>query len=103
LLNRPMPAETLIRFGTLTLHPLARLAEDEQGRHISLTEKETAILLHLHQAAPREVGREELLDEVWGYAAEASTHTVETHIYRLRRKLGEEAVLTGETGYHLGN
>jgi len=101
LLNRPMPVETLIRFGVLTLHPLARLAENADGRRIPLTEKETAILLYLHQAAPREVGREELLDEVWGYAAEASTHTVETHIYRLRRKLGDDAVLTGESGYHL--
>jgi len=101
LLNRPMPVENLILFGGLTLHPLARLIEDGLGRRISLTEKETAILTHLHQAAPREVGREELLGEVWRYAAGASTHTVETHIYRLRQKLGEGVLLTGAEGYHL--
>ena len=55
LLNRPMPVETLIRFAGLTLHPLARLVETEQGRRIPLTEKETAILTHLHQAGPDEV------------------------------------------------
>jgi DNA-binding response OmpR family regulator len=102
LLNRPMPVESLIRFAGLTLHPLARLVETEQGRRIPLTEKETAILTHLHQAGPEEVGREELLGQVWGYSAEASTHTVETHIYRLRRKLGEGAVMTGALGYRLG-
>lgn len=102
LLNRPMPVESLIRFAGLTLHPLARLVETEQGRRIPLTEKETAILTHLYQAGADEVGREELLGQVWGYSAEASTHTVETHIYRLRRKLGEGAVVTGATGYRLG-
>lgn len=102
LIDRPMPAESLIRFAGLTLHPVARLVEAADRRRVPLTEKETAILCRLHRAMPAEVTREELLDEVWGYAAEATTHTVETHIYRLRRKLGDGAVVTGEAGYRLG-
>jgi DNA-binding response OmpR family regulator len=102
LLERPLPPESLIRFGDLALHPIARLVETAEGRRIPLTEKETAILLHLHQAGGADVGRDELLETVWGYVADVSTHTVETHIYRLRRKLGEGSVLTGSGGYRLG-
>lgn len=102
LLNRSVSMGGTVCFAGLTLYPLVRRIEDAKGRKIALTEKETAILLHLHQAMPRAVGRDELLGKVWGYAAEVSTHTVETHIYRLRRKLGEDIVVTGEDGYHLG-
>ncbi len=92
--------------GPFRLHPLARQLVDASGRRIHLTEKETAILAYLHRAGARVVPRDELLGEVWGYSSAVSTHTVETHIYRLRRKLaddfGTESLLsTGDGGYRL--
>lgn len=55
---------------------------------IALTDKETALLLALHEAGEG-VDRDVLLTQVWGYASDAETTTLETHIYRLRRKLRE--------------
>lgn len=81
----------------------ARRLVEPGGRVIRLTEKEAAVIHYLHRAIPRVVTREELLGEVWKYAGGADTHTVETHIYRLRRK--SEAVsallLTEAGGYRL--
>ena len=72
------------------------------GRKIHLTEKETAILKFLYRVGDKPVGREVLLDEVWGYNAGVTTHTLETHIYRLRQKIepraGEPTLLTTELG-----
>jgi DNA-binding response OmpR family regulator len=92
--------------GNFRLHPVARHLVDASGRRIHLTEKEAAILTYLHRAGSRVVPRDELLGEVWGYSNAVSTHTVETHIYRLRRKLaddsGEESLLaTTGGGYRL--
>ena len=58
-----------------------------RSRPIKLTEKEAAVLKFLYRADGVPVGRDVLLHEVWGYSASTSTHTVETHIYRLRRKI----------------
>jgi DNA-binding response OmpR family regulator len=91
--------------GPFRLDPIARHLEDQAGRRIRLTEKETAILAYLHRAGPRVVARDELLGEVWGYSGAVSTHTVETHIYRLRRKLddvGPPLLVTEGGGYRLG-
>ena len=69
---------------------------------IRLTEKETALLEYLAQS-PSPVGREELLAAVWGYDARIDTHTLETHIYQLRRKLGGGELIVNEGGlYRLG-
>lgn len=74
--------------GPYMFHPATkRLIEQDSGRQIRLTEKETAILRHLFRAQDRQVSRETLLTEVWGYNAQVDTHTLETHIYRLRRKI----------------
>jgi len=63
---------------------------DGTDQIIRLTEKETAILEYLgHSTDP--VTREELLGAIWGYDARIDTHTLETHIYQLRRKLDPEA------------
>jgi DNA-binding response OmpR family regulator len=75
------------------------------ARKVRLTEKETNILKFLH-AAGRTVPRETLLHEVWGYSPAVTTHTLETHIYRLRRKIEEnpgeaKILLTEEGGYRL--
>ncbi len=95
-----------VPIGRFRLHPVARQLIDGTGRRIHLTEKETAILAYLYRAGARVVPRDELLGEVWGYSSTVSTHTVETHIYRLRRKLvddsGAEPLLsTVEGGYRL--
>ncbi len=76
------------------------------ARKVRLTEKETDILKFLH-AAGATVAREILLHEVWGYNPAVTTHTLETHIYRLRRKIeenpGEARILvTEDGGYRLG-
>ncbi len=90
-----------------SFHPAGKLLEAPDGARIRLTEKEAAILLYLHRAGRRAVPRGELLGEVWGYSSLVTTHTLETHIYRLRRKIEadpQEArlLLTDEGGYRLG-
>jgi len=75
---------------------------------IRLTEKETAILKYLKRSDGNPVSRDILLDEVWGYNAGVTTHTLETHIYRLRQKIEENPakatiLLTEPGGYRLGN
>jgi DNA-binding response OmpR family regulator len=67
---------------------------------VRLTEKETALLEYLAQS-PNPVGREELLAGVWGYDARIDTHTLETHIYQLRRKIGSELILNENGQYRL--
>lgn len=70
-----------------------------------LTEKEVDILKYLYQNQAQNVSKEELLENVWGYSAEATTHTVETHIYRLRQKVEEngksQLIITENNGYRL--
>ncbi|MFL1461571.1 response regulator transcription factor [Roseococcus sp. DSY-14] len=78
--------------GPFSFHFAGRLLTAADGARIRLTETEAAILAYLHRAG-RPVPREELLGEVWGYSAAVATHTLETHIYRLRRKLGQAAEL----------
>jgi DNA-binding response OmpR family regulator len=103
---RACSAQEEIAIGDFRFRPLARLIIDGEGQPLPLTEKEAAILSYLHRAGQRAVPRSELLGEVWGYASAASTHTVETHIYRLRRKLearsrGGALLRTEEGGYRL--
>lgn len=64
-----------------------RLVDDETNENIQLTEKETDILKCLCRAKDRTVKRDVLLAEVWGYSAAAETHTLDTHIHRLRKKI----------------
>ena len=75
-------------------------------RDIRLTEKETNILKYLYRAGGKPVGREELLHEVWGYNSGVTTHTLETHVYRLRQKIEPEKgvatlLVTEPGGYRL--
>jgi DNA-binding response OmpR family regulator len=74
------------RIGPYTFRPSAKLLIDEASRKIRLTEKETNILKFLHRSGET-VPRETLLHEVWGYNPAVTTHTLETHIYRLRQKI----------------
>ncbi len=75
-----------------------------QGTPVRMTEKETAILAHLYAACGAPVSREDLLANVWSYADTVETHTLETHIYRLRQKIEKnpaepDILLTVENGY----
>ena len=77
-----------------------------KGSKVRLTEKETAILRYLYRAGQRPVSREVLLQEVWGYNSGVTTHTLETHIYRLRQKVERDAcapaiLVTEGGGYKL--
>lgn len=81
--------------------------EDLQGHdYVALTDKEKDILVCLYNNTDRSVSREELLSAVWGYVDSVETHTLETHIYRLRQKIEKNPaepliLLTTETGYRL--
>ena len=98
-------AASSVRFGPWRFERMARLLEDAAGDKVRLTDKEAAILDHL-LAADGVVGREELLAAVWGYSPEITTHTLETHIYRLRQKMEADPaqaslLLTEAGGYRL--
>jgi DNA-binding response OmpR family regulator len=80
--------ETTFPLGPFVFRPAAKLLHDPiNDRRIPLTGKEAEILKFLILADGRPVARPVLLREVWGYREAASTHTVETHIHRLRRKM----------------
>jgi len=94
-----------VQIGPYLFQPGAKLLTDAGARKIRLTEKETNILTFLYAAA-RTVPREILLHEVWGYNPAVTTHTLETHIYRLRRKIEENPgkariLVTEDGGYRL--
>jgi DNA-binding response OmpR family regulator len=79
--------DAVFSIGPFTFRPSTKLLTNERGSKVRLTEKETAILRYLYRAGGQVIGRDELLQEVWGYNAEVTTHTLETHIYRLRQKI----------------
>ena len=93
--------------GPYSFHPGAKqLLDPGANRIIRLTEKEVAILRFLYRAGEKVVGREVLLGEVWGYNAAVTTHTLETHIYRLRQKIESDPsnariLITEPGGYRL--
>jgi len=93
--------EAMYKIGPYTFRPSAKLLLDEKARKIRLTEKETNILKYLYRMGDT-VPRETLLNEVWGYNPAVTTHTLETHIYRLRQKIeenpGEARILVTESG-----
>jgi DNA-binding response OmpR family regulator len=98
--------DAVLDIGSNTFRPGTKLLLNSKGAKIRLTEKETAILRHLYRARPRPVSREMLLQEVWGYNSSVTTHTLETHIYRLRQKIEEDAgspsiLITESGGYKL--
>jgi len=89
--------------GPYTFRPSAKmLLNAATKKKVRLTEKETAILKYLYRCGNRVISREVLLDEVWGYNAGVTTHTLETHVYRLRQKIesdpGQARLLVTEAG-----
>jgi DNA-binding response OmpR family regulator len=96
----------VFRLGAYEFRPAGKALLDDRGRKIRLTEKETNILKYLYRAGEKAVSREELLAEVWGYNAGVTTHTLETHVYRLRQKIEPDPanarlLLTEQGGYRL--
>jgi DNA-binding response OmpR family regulator len=79
--------DAIFQIGPYTFRPGSKLLTSEKGSKLKLTEKETAILRYLYRAGQKVVGRDTLLQEVWGYNSNVTTHTLETHIYRLRQKI----------------
>ncbi|MEL6480651.1 MAG: response regulator transcription factor [Pseudomonadota bacterium] len=99
--------DAVFPLGPYTFRPGAKLLVDEAERKIRLTEKETNILKFLYRAGGRTIDRDTLLREVWGYNAGVTTHTLETHVYRLRQKIEPDPsqariLLTDAGGYRLG-
>jgi len=99
--------DATLTLGAWEFRPATKTLSDDTGRKIRLTEKETAILRYLHRAG-RSVSRDELLTEVWGYNAGVTTHTLETHVYRLRQKIepdpaAAKLLLTEPGGYRLAS
>ena len=99
--------DAVFTIGPYTFKPAAKImVHGENGQKVRLTEKETAILKYLYRANDRVVGRDVLLNEVWGYNAGVTTHTLETHIYRLRQKVEPDPsnaiiLVTEAGGYRL--
>ena len=99
--------DALLPIGPYVFKPNVKMLVDEKAnKKIRLTEKETAILKYLYRAEQRAVGRETLLGEVWGYNAGVTTHTLETHVYRLRQKIEKDPakaqiLITDAGGYKL--
>ncbi len=100
--------EAQFSIGPYTFQPALKVLIDDKQKKIRLTEKETAILKYLYCTGDRVVSRDTLLNEVWGYNAGVTTHTLETHIYRLRQKIerdpaNAEILITEKGGYRLAS
>jgi len=99
--------DAVFAIGPYTFQPANKLLlRDEDGRKVRLTDKETAILKFLYRTGDKIVSRDILLDEVWGYNASVTTHTLETHVYRLRQKIEPDPshatiLITEPGGYRL--
>lgn len=98
--------DAVFSIGPYSFRPSSKLLTTPKGGKVRLTEKETAILRYLYRAGSEPVSRETLLQEVWGYNSGVTTHTLETHVYRLRQKVEEDAanpaiLVTDAGGYKL--
>jgi len=99
--------DAVMTIGPYEFHPAGKMLMEKGGKKkIRLTDKEASILKYLFRAGDRPVARDVLLNEVWGYNAGVTTHTLETHIYRLRQKIEKDPtnaaiLITDRGGYRL--
>jgi DNA-binding response OmpR family regulator len=99
--------DAVFTIGPYMFRPSAKLLlGPARNRKIRLTDKECLILKYLYRTGSRPVPRQVLLNEVWGYSSAVATHTLETHIYRLRQKIEPDPptprlLLTEDGGYRL--
>src|SRR5215469_8978803 len=103
LRQHELSEDAVFTIGPYTFRPSVKtLIDDAKRKKVRLTEKETAILKYLYRAGDKTIGREVLLNEVWGYNSGVTTHTLETHVYRLRQKIerdpGKAEILVTEPG-----
>ena len=99
-------SEVIISIGNIQFYPGSKLIKLQNGQTVNLTEKETNILKYLYRYRDRIVSKEVLLNEVWSHTTSLTTHTLETYIYRLRKKIrvsfaGDELIVTKKGGYQL--
>ena len=99
-------SEVIISLGNILFYPGSKLIKLQNGQTVNLTEKETNILKYLYRYRDRIVSKEILLNEVWSHTTSLTTHTLETYIYRLRKKIrgsfaGDELIVTKKGGYQL--
>lgn len=94
--------DAVFKVGPYEFRPSVKMLVTQEDKKIRLTEKETSILKFLYRAGGKAVTRDVLLDEVWGYNSGVTTHTLETHVYRLRQKIepdpGNATILLTESG-----
>jgi DNA-binding response OmpR family regulator len=98
--------DAVFKVGPYEFRPAVKMLVTPEEKKIRLTEKETSILKFLYRAGGKPVTRDVLLDEVWGYNSGVTTHTLETHVYRLRQKIEPDPsnaaiLLTESGGYRL--
>ena len=98
--------DAVFKIGPYEFRPAVKMLVTPADKKIRLTEKETSILKFLYRAGGPPVTRDVLLDEVWGYNSGVTTHTLETHVYRLRQKIEPDPsnaslLLTESGGYRL--
>ncbi len=98
--------DAVFRIGPYEFRPSVKMLVTDADKKIRLTEKEASILKFLYRAGGKPVTRDVLLDEVWGYNSGVTTHTLETHVYRLRQKIEPDPgsatlLLTEAGGYRL--
>ena len=98
--------DAVFKVGPYSFKPSAKMLVRDDNRKIRLTEKETAIIKFLLRSGEQIVSRDVLLQDVWGYNAGVTTHTLETHVYRLRQKIERdpshaEILVTEGGGYKL--
>jgi DNA-binding response OmpR family regulator len=98
--------DAVFTIGQYSFQPAAKTLETNDGAKVRLTDKETSILKFLYRQGPKTITRDVLLKEVWGYNNRVTTHTLETHIYRLRQKIERDPsnarlLVTEDGGYRL--
>ena len=98
--------DVIFTIGPYSFQPSVKTLETNEGTKVRLTDKETSILKYLYRQGPKTISRDILLKEVWGYNNRVTTHTLETHIYRLRQKIERDPsnarlLVTEDGGYRL--
>ena len=96
-----------LEFNKYVLYPSRKEILNKRDKSTTkLTEKEVSVIKYLYKNAGKIVSKNDLMQEVWEYSADVATHTVETHIYRLRQKveqdnLDNQIIITSDGGYQL--
>jgi DNA-binding response OmpR family regulator len=100
-------SEGCLEFNKYILYPSRKEIYDKKLKiMIKLTEREVSVIKYLYKNAGKIVSKNDLMQEVWEYSPDVATHTVETHIYRLRQKVEQDNpqnqfIITSDGGYQL--